>query len=405
MRVESQKLRVESWGTGLAGCCEDILLGAVAGKRLSGEDGILLFKRGGLAELGLAADAICRRLHPEPYRTYVIDRNINYTNICDSGCRFCAFFRSPGDLEGYVLSTAGVLKKIQEAVDLGATQILMQGGLNPDLRIEFFEDLFRAIKKRFSVQIHSLSAPEICYIAKISDLDIDTTVRRLADSGLDSLPGGGAEILSDRVRAQLSPNKASTFKWLSVMRSAAKAGLRATATMMFGHIETIEERVDHLLAIRDLQDETLRQAQGDRVESQGDRVEAQGDREAAQGNRERGCGAGLFTAFIPWTYQPGNTDLRGHAVGGHDYLKTLAISRIMLDNIQNIQASWVTQGAGVAQVALAFGANDIGSTMIEENVVAAAGVTFRMSEQELIDLIRGAGYEPAQRDTLYRLVR
>lgn len=368
--------------------CQDVLKRAVAGDRLSRDEGVLLFEQGGLAELGLAADAKCRRLHPERYRTYVIDRNINYTNICASGCRFCAFFRSPGDPEGYVLSTEEVLQKISEAVDLGATQILMQGGLNPDLRIEFFEHLFNAIKKRFSVQIHSLSAPEICYIAKVSGLDVDSTIRRLIDSGLDSLPGGGAEILSDRVRAQISPHKAGTSEWLSVMRSAAKAGLRATATMMFGHIETVEERVDHLLAIRNVQDETLRQAQGDIVGQ--DDIGGQG-------------AVGVFTAFIPWTYQPGNTALGGNAVGGHDYLKTLAISRIMLDNIPNLQASWVTQGARVAQVALTFGANDIGSTMIEENVVAAAGVSFTLSEQELVDLIRNAGFEAAQRDTMYKL--
>ncbi len=259
----------------------------------------------------------------------------------------------------------------------------MQGGLHPDLRIEFFEDLLKAIKSRFTVQIHSLSAPEICYIAQISGIDIDETIQRLADSGLDSLPGGGAEILSDRVRKQLSPNKANTAEWLSVMRSAAKAGLRGTATMMFGHVETIAERVDHLLAIRDLQDETNRSFSESNI---------------------RGGSDGVFTAFIPWTFQPGNTSLGGHAVGGHEYLKTLAISRIMLDNIQNIQASWVTQGAQVAQAALAFGANDIGSTMIEENVVAAAGVSFRMSEQELIRLIRDAGFDPAQRNTLYRLI-
>lgn len=347
-----------------------ILERAVAGLRVSREEGVALFERASLSELGVAADAICHSLHPEPYRTYVIDRNINYTNICTSGCQFCAFYRRPGDHEGYVLTTEEVLRKVQEAVDLGATQILMQGGLNPDLRIEFFENLFRAIKERFSVQLHSLSAPEICYIARISGLDVERSLRRLADAGLDSLPGGGAEILVDHVRERLSPGKCTAAEWLDVMRTASRLGMRATATMMFGHIESKEDRIEHLLAIRDLQDET-----------------------------------GVFTAFIPWTYQPGKTALGGDAVGGHDYLRTLAISRIVLDNISNIQASWVTQGARVGQVALKFGANDIGSTMIEENVVAAAGVSFRINEQDLIELIRGAGYEPAQRDTQYEIVR
>ena len=349
---------------------KNILESAVSGERLSRKDGLALFEHGNLAELGMIADYICRKLHPEPYRTYVIDRNINYTNICTSGCKFCAFYKPPGDSVGYVLSNEAVLQKIQEAVDLGATQILMQGGLNPALKIDFFESLFRAVKELFSVQLHSLSAPEIAYIARISDLDLKTTIRRLADAGLDSIPGGGAEILVDRVREQLSPNKVKTAEWLEVMRLAAPAGLRATATMMFGHIETIADRIDHMLAIRSLQDET-----------------------------------GVFTAFIPWTYQPGNTALGGVTVGGHEYLKTLAISRIMLDNIPNIQASWVTQGARVAQVTLSFGANDIGSTMIEENVIAAAGVRFRLSEARLIELIHGAGFDAAQRDTAYKILK
>lgn len=340
---------------------------AAAGGRINANEALELFQKASLTELGLAAGAVCDRLHPEPVRTYVIDRNINFTNVCISGCRFCAFFRPPGHPEGYVLPTEEVLRKIQEAVDVGATQILMQGGLHPDLRIEYYEDLFRAIKKSFSVHIHSLSAPEIVHISGISGLGVETTLIRLRDAGLDSLPGGGAEILVDRVRGELAPVKCNTAEWLSVMETAGRIGMRATATMVFGHIETLEERMAHLMAIRDLQDKT-----------------------------------GVFTAFIPWTYQPGNTALGGVTAGGHDYLHTLAISRLALDNVENIQASWVTQGDAVAQVALRFGANDIGSTMIEENVVAAAGVRFILSEERLIEIIQGAGFDAVQRDTFYQ---
>lgn len=336
-------------------------------ERLTADEILELFENASLTELGIAAGAVCDRLHPEPIRTYVIDRNINFTNICTSGCRFCAFFRPPGNPEGYVLSTEEVLGKIKEAVDLGATQILMQGGLNPGLKIEFYEDLFRAIKSDFDIQLHSLSAPEIVHIARISNLDIKTTLSRLRDAGFHSLPGGGAEILVDSVRLAVSPGKASASEWLEVMETAGQLGMRATATMVFGHIESLEDRVSHLMAVRELQDRM-----------------------------------GVFTAFIPWTYQPGNTSLGGHAVGGHDYLRTLAISRLALDNIPNIQASWVTQGDAIAQVALRFGANDIGSTMIEENVVAAAGVRFRLSEKRLIELIHTAGFDAAQRDTTYK---
>ncbi|MBI2844599.1 MAG: dehypoxanthine futalosine cyclase [Armatimonadetes bacterium] len=343
---------------------------AAQGARLSREQAVELLSCHSLPELGRAAAAVCDILHPEPVRTYVVDRNINYTNICISGCRFCAFYREPGNPDGYVLSTEEVLEKVGEAVELGATQILMQGGLHPELGIEFYEGLFRAIKNAYPVHIHSLSAPEVVHIAEVSGLDLETTLCRLHDAGLGSLPGGGAEILVDRVRNELSPVKCSARKWLGVMETAGKIGMRATATMVFGHIESHEDRVEHLMAIRDLQDRT-----------------------------------GVFTAFIPWTYQPGNTALGRAAAGGHDYLRTLAISRLVLDNVSNIQASWVTQGDALAQVALRFGANDIGSTMIEENVVAAAGVRFRLSEKRLIELIHSAGFDAAQRDTMYRLLR
>lgn len=348
---------------------DKVLEKAIDGQRISEEEALGLFDVS-LTELGLAAGAVCDRLHPEPVRTYVIDRNINYTNICTSGCRFCAFFRPPGHPEGYVLSTEEVLEKVREAVELGATQILMQGGLHPDLGIDFYEKLLKAIKTAYPVQVHCLSAPEVAHVAKVSGLNILTTLSRLRDAGLDSLPGGGAEILVDRVRTAVSPKKCSASEWLAVMEATSRLNMRATATMVFGHMETLSERVEHLSAIRELQDKT-----------------------------------GVFTAFIPWTFQPGNTDLGGKTVGGHDYLRTLAISRLFLDNVANIQASWVTQGDAIAQVALQFGANDIGSTMIEENVVAAAGVLFRLSEKRLIDLIHGAGYDAAQRNTLYKTIK
>jgi cyclic dehypoxanthinyl futalosine synthase len=338
-------------------------------ERISVEEGLRMFETGELLELGLAADAVCWRLHPEPYRTYVVDRNINYTNICISGCRFCAFYRSPDSPDAYLLSDEEVHAKIEEAVELGATQILMQGGLHPSLDINYYERLVRGIKDRFEVDLHSFSPPEMVHIAQVSGLSMEETISRLRAAGLDSIPGGGAEILTDASRQSLSPNKCSTDEWLQVMEIAHKLNLPTTATMMFGHGETFGERVEHLATIRELQDRT-----------------------------------GGFTAFIPWTFQPENTELGGQAVGGYDYLRTLAISRLFLDNVPNIQASWVTQGEKVGQIALHFGANDLGSTMIEENVVAAAGVRFRMSEEELRRAIAEAGFEPRKRDTYYKIL-
>jgi cyclic dehypoxanthinyl futalosine synthase len=347
----------------------DVLQAACDGHRVSAPDALALLEKASLAELAWTADAICATKHPELMRTYVIDRNINYTNICVSGCRFCAFYRNPGEPEGYVLTTEQILDKIAEAVELGATQILMQGGLHPELGIEYYEALLAAIKTHFAVQVHCLSAPEIAHIARTSGLAVRETLSRLHAAGLDSLPGGGAEILVDGIREQVSPRKCSTDEWLDVMRTAADLGMRATATMVFGMGETLAERVEHLDRIRALQDDT-----------------------------------GVFTAFIPWTFQPGNTDIGGQTAGGHDYLRTLAVSRIYLDNVDNLQASWVTQGAAIAQLALRFGANDIGSMMIEENVVAATGVSHRMSEGALIGLIHEAGFDAAQRTTLYEVV-
>jgi cyclic dehypoxanthinyl futalosine synthase len=308
--------------------------------------------------------------------TFVVDRNINFTNVCVSGCRFCAFYVKPGAPDAYVLSHDEIHVKIQETLDLGGTAVMMQGGLHPGLDITYYEELFRYIKQHFpSITIHSLSAPEIMHIAEVSDLVVPEVLRRLKAAGLDSLPGGGAEILVDRVRREVAPRKADTRTWLGVMREAHKLGIMATATMMFGSIETLEERVEHLRLIRELQDQT-----------------------------------GGFRAFIPWTFQPGNTALQAESRIGDiqeatavDYLSTLAVSRLYLDNVPHIQASWVTQGLKVGQVALRFGADDLGSTMIEENVVAAAGVHMRASRDELMHAIRAAGFTPAQRRTDYTL--
>ena len=346
-----------------------ILKKLTEGGRISADEAMHLFEAADLLELGLAADAVCRRLHPEPFRTYVVDRNINYTNICVSKCKFCAFYRDADSPEAYLLSDEEIHRKIAEAVELGATQILMQGGLHPGLDISYYESLLKGIKERFDVHLHSLSPPEITHIAKLSELTLEQVISRLKDVGLDSIPGGGAEILTDMSRRTLSPKKCTSVEWFEVMETAHRLGMPTTATMMFGHTESLAERVEHLVKIRNLQDKT-----------------------------------GGFTAFIPWTYQPDNTELGGHAVGGYEYLRTLAISRLFLDNVKNIQASWVTQGPKIGQVALYFGANDLGSTMIEENVVAAAGTSFQMSEEEIRQVIQETGFIPCRRDTYYRLL-
>lgn len=340
--------------------------------RIGEAEALDLLVHGDLLELGARADEVCHRWHPGTDVTFVVDRNINYTNVCVSGCRFCAFYREPGSPDAYVLSRTEIYAKIEETLALGGTAVMMQGGLHPDLDIEWFEGLFRGIKEKYPIHIHSLSPPEIAHIAQLSALSLAETLQRLHAAGLDSLPGGGAEVLVDRVRAAVSPHKISTATWLEVMCRAHALGMPSTATMMFGSLDTPQERVEHLRRIRDLQDET-----------------------------------GGFTAFIPWTFQAGNTRLQeGHlAATGMDYLRMLAISRIYLDNVPNIQASWVTQGIKLGQVSLAFGANDMGSTMIEENVVRAAGVSHRMSVDEMVWCIRGAGRSPVQRDTLYREVR
>ena len=324
-----------------------------------------------LIGIGMQADAVRRRLHPEGVVTYIVDRNINFTNICTGYCSFCAFYRPLGHKESYVLSKEAIFQKIQETVELGGTGILMQGGLHPELTIEWYEELLRSIKQRFpAIWLHCFSAPEIQNIARVSGVPLRETIIRLRDAGLDSIPGGGAEILDDEVRRRISRWKCSTQEWVEVHRMAHALGMRTTATMMFGCGETMEQRLNHLDVIRRLQEETSG-----------------------------------FTAFIPWTFQPENTAL-GRTVkqeaSAVDYLKTLAVSRIYLDNILNVQASWVTQGLKTCQVALRFGANDVGSVMNEENVVAAAGAQNRATEEELRRLIRDAGFLPKQRDTLYR---
>ena len=338
-------------------------------KRVEPDEGLNLFRNADLLTLGELANNIRKRLHPERLVTFIVDRNINYTNICINRCKFCAFYRDADSPEAYILSKEEIFKKIEETLAQGGTQILMQGGVHPDLGIEYFEDLFSSIKSRFTIQIHSLSPAEISFLSQKGTISVLDTLKRLKASGLDSIPGGGAEILVDRVRKKVSPNKIRWRQWAEVMRTAQKLGMPTTATMMFGSLETDKEIIEHMVRLRDVQDET------------------------------RG-----FTAFIPWTYQPGNTELGGRSATAVEYLKVLALSRIMLDNFANIQASWVTQGAKIAQVALEFGANDFGSTMIEENVVAAAGVSFRMTKQEILNVIRDAGYVPAQRDTRYNIL-
>jgi len=341
----------------------------LAGERLAREEGIALLREADLLELGLLADAMRQRLHPEGIVTYIIDRNINYTNVCVAQCAFCAFYRDLPSREGYLLSKEQLAAKIEETLALGGNQILLQGGLHPDLGIEYYEELFRWIKGSYPIWIHGLSPAEVKHIEKVSSLTTDETLRRLVAAGLDSIPGGGAEILSDRVRQVIGIAKGTTADWLSVMETAHGLGMKTTATMMFGHVETLEERVEHLIHLRDLQDRT------------------------------RG-----FTAFIGWTFQPTNTAMAGDELTSFQYLRTLAVARVMLDNFPNVQASWVTQGGKIGQVSLRFGANDFGSLMIEENVVSAAGAHFRLTEAEIARNIQDAGFTPKRRTMHYDIV-
>lgn len=341
-----------------------------AGRGLDRQDALYLLREADLLVLGRLADSLRRRLHPEGRVTFVVDRNVNYTNVCQTGCRFCAFYRQSGAADAYLLSHEQILDKVAELAACGGTQLLLQGGLHPELRIEWFEQLFATLRRKFpEVQIHSLSPAEIVHLAAQSDLSLESCLRRLQAAGLASLPGGGAEILVDRVRRRISPDKIGWRQWVEVMEIAHRLGMPGTATMMFGAGETDEDIVTHLLRVRALQQRT-----------------------------------GGFSAFIPWSYQPGNTELGGEEATGTDYLRVLAVSRLVLHNIPNIQASWVTQGGKLAQVALFFGANDLGGTMLEENVVAAAGATFRLDRGELMALVREAGFVPARRTTGYEIL-
>lgn len=342
----------------------------LAGERLSVDDGVRLLQDADLLSLGQGADLIRKQMHPENVVTFVIDRNINYTNICSCQCKFCAYYCKPGDPKGFLLSREELHAKIEETVAVGGTQLLIQGGLHPDLGLEYFEEMLRYIKAHFKIHIHSFSPPEIWDLSEKSKLSLEEVIRRLRDAGLDSIPGGGAEILEDRVRGLISPNKIKWQQWMDVMTTAHKLGMKSTATMMFGHVESFEERILHMVHVRDAQDKT-----------------------------------GGFTAFIPWSFAPTNTELGGEGSTGVEYLRTLAVARLMLDNVRNIQASWVTQGAKMAQVALSFGANDFGSTMLEENVVRAAGVQTRVPLQEIIRCIEDAGFQAVQRNTYYERLK
>jgi cyclic dehypoxanthinyl futalosine synthase len=352
----------------------EILDGALSGERISDDDALHLLRSRDLVAVGKAADELRNRKVDAGRITFVIDRNVNYTNICHTDCDFCAFYRRPGDRsEGYLLPKPVIYKKIEETLAIGGTALLMQGGHHPDLGIDYYEDLFRSIKARYRIHLHALSPPEVQHIARRSKLTIPQTLSRLRDAGLDSLPGGGAEILVDRVRDIISPKKTKSAEWLGVMRAAHGLGMSTTATMMYGHVETLEERVAHMRKIRELQDET------------------------------RG-----FRAFISWTFQPDGTRLASQVSyypTSLEYLLTQAVSRIYLDNVDHVQSSWVTQGLKVGQVALGFGADDLGSVMIEENVVSAAGTTHRATTEDFVRLIKALGKTPVQRDTLYRNVK
>jgi cyclic dehypoxanthinyl futalosine synthase len=342
-----------------------------AGGRVNRDEARALYLDAPTALLGQLADGIRARKHPERVVTYIIDRNVNYTNVCVARCNFCAFYRPVGSGEGYVLGFDEIFRKIDETIALGGGQLLLQGGHNPDLPLAWYEDLFRSVKARYpEFKLHALSPPEVIHLTRMSRLTIKEVIDRLVAVGLDSIPGGGAEILVDRVRKILNCyNKATADEWLDVMRHAHRAGLRTTATMMYGHVETPEERLEHMFRLRELQDEF------------------------------RG-----FTAFITWSYQPEHTELGGFEATGIEYLRTLAIGRIVLDNFDNLQASWVTQGGKVGQLSLAYGANDMGSVMIEENVVRAAGAAYCMDEIEIVRNVENAGFVAKRRNMHYEIL-
>ncbi len=350
---------------------QEIACKVAAGVRIDAADALVLYRGAPLHLLGRLADQIRARRHPEGVVTYIIDRNVNYTNVCVARCVFCAFYRPVGARDGYVLGFDEIFRKIDETIELGGGQLLLQGGHNPDLPLEWYEDLFRAVKTRYAgFHLHALSPPEVVHLSRLSQLQVPQVIARLIDAGLDSIPGGGAEILVDRVRKILHCySKATSDEWLDVMRHAHRAGLRTTSTMMYGTVETDEERIEHMMRLRALQDET-----------------------------------GGFTAFIAWSYQPEHTELGGAEATGVDYLRTLALARIVLDNFDNLQASWVTQGGKVGQLSLAFGANDMGSVMIEENVVRSAGASYCMDEVEIVRNIENAGFVAKRRNMHYDIL-
>src|SRR5262245_2392825 len=342
-----------------------------AGGRLTVSEALELYSDAPTGLLGQLADEFRARRHPAGVVTYIIDRNVNYTNVCVARCNFCAFYRPVGSSEGYVLGFEEIFRKIDETIAVGGNQLLLQGGHNPDLPIAWYEDLFRAVKGQYpSFKLHALSPPEVLHISRLNQVPVATVIERLVAAGLDSIPGGGAEILVDRVRKLLNCyGKASADEWLDVMRMAHRGGLRTTATMMYGTVETDEERIEHMMRLRELQDET-----------------------------------GGFTAFITWSYQPEHTELEGEEATGIDYLRTLALARIVLDNFDNLQASWVTQGGKVGQLSLSYGANDMGSVMIEENVVRAAGASYCMDEIEIVRNIEDAGFVAKRRNMHYEIL-
>ena len=340
-------------------------------RRVDADEALALYRQAPTHVLGRLADSVRLRKHPGGTVTYIIDRNVNYTNVCVAKCNFCAFYREVGSSEGYVLGFDEIFRKIDETIEVGGVQLLLQGGHNPDLPLSWYEDLFRAVKDRYpDFKLHALSPPEVIHLSRLSQLPVAQVVDRLAAAGHDSIPGGGAEILVDRVRRLLHCyGKATADEWLDVMRQAHTRGLRTTATMMYGTVETLEERVEHMLRLRALQDET-----------------------------------GGFTAFITWSFQPDHTELGGVEATGVDYLRALALARIVLDNFDNLQASWVTQGGKVGQLSLAYGANDMGSVMIEENVVRAAGAAYCMDEIEIVRNVEDAGFVAKRRNMHYEIL-
>lgn len=347
-----------------------IIKDTLEGKRLQEAEALYLLEQGDFIELGRAAAYICNARHPHHRATFIIDRNINYTNVCTCRCFFCAFYRESGESNAYVLTEEEVYKKVDEAHKKGATQIMLQGGLNPEISIDYFTRLFKGIKKQFPVVIHSLSPPEIDHIAQVSGMSVQQALKELQKAGLDSLPGGGAEILDDEIREKISPFKIKMAQWLQVMEAAHGIGMASTATMMIGSLENLVHRIRHMSHIRKLQDRT-----------------------------------GGFRAFIMWSFQPGNTQLGGKHTSAVEYLKNLAVARLFLDNISHLQGSWVTQGKETGQLSLACGANDLGSIMIEENVIKSTGVSYRMTEEEICRLIKETGKVPAQRDTTYKIIK